>query len=250
MRLRLPLPVLHITALTSAISTILFGAAYRYEWLWTVWPSAQFQARALDVSHHQGPIDWAAIRAGGWSGVWIKATEGATWVDPRFRENHQGAQAAGVRRGAYHFYGFCSDPADQAAHFLATLGADPGELIPALDVESGGNCSKRPSPAELRAGTDRFLSIVEAAIGRRPLLYLIADDIHALFGEAGPPPADLWLRDLHREPSPPAGRQMRLWQYHVRGWVGGIAAFTDINAFPGDDAAFAQALSLRASSAP
>lgn len=149
-----------------------------------------------------------------------------------------------MRRGAYHFYGFCSAPEDQAANFLRALGDDPGELIPALDVEAGGNCSRRPVPGELRAGVERFLQIVAQEIGRRPLLYLIADDLPGLWGAAGPPAADLWLRDLYREPAAPPGHRRLLWQYHARGWVGGINAFTDINAFEGDDAAFTAALSL------
>lgn len=61
--------------------------------------------KGIDVSHHQGAIDWLQVKAVGMQFAIIKATEGHTYADPRFASNIQGAQAAGLYTGAYHFMG-------------------------------------------------------------------------------------------------------------------------------------------------
>ena len=236
------------SALPVALLTALAG--WKYGWLWTIRPDpARFPVRGIDVSHHQGEIDWADVRAEGWQFAWIKATEGATWTDPRFDENRAAAAAAGVPWGAYHFFGFCSAPEAQAAHFLAVLQREgrPGpDLRPVVDVEGGGNCAARPAPAELRARTVAFMEIVAAATGQAPILYIVEDDARALYGDAGPPGSLHWRRDLYREPPGP----WDLWQYHARGWVSGIGAFTDINVFRGSPDDFRRAMYLTPPRAP
>src|ERR687883_942901 len=67
---------------------------------------ARAQARpiqGIDVSRHQGRIDWASVSAAGTQFAFIKATEGGDHMDERFLENWQGAKAAGIPRAAYHF---------------------------------------------------------------------------------------------------------------------------------------------------
>src|SRR5262245_5178777 len=60
----------------------------------------------VDLSHHQGRIDWGKVRASKAAFAFIKATEGATFTDPAFATNWSGARDAGVLRGAYHFFTF------------------------------------------------------------------------------------------------------------------------------------------------
>src|SRR5437867_1330928 len=64
--------------------------------------------RGIDVSHYQGAINWDDVASGGISFAYIKATEGTNFVDPLFAQNWAGAEAAGLRRGAYHFFTLCS----------------------------------------------------------------------------------------------------------------------------------------------
>ncbi|MBK8012852.1 MAG: hypothetical protein IPK13_16020 [Deltaproteobacteria bacterium] len=61
----------------------------------------EFPTRGLDVSHHQGIVDFKRVQASGFSFVYVKATEGATHVDSRFRANWTGARAARLAVGAY-----------------------------------------------------------------------------------------------------------------------------------------------------
>ena len=53
-------------------------------------------SNAIDISHHQGKIDWKKVKAAGIDYAFIKASEHTTFVDKRFKENVKNAQAAGV----------------------------------------------------------------------------------------------------------------------------------------------------------
>lgn len=227
-----------VVSVLVAMALIGAGLAWAYHdgWIWFVRPSpTEFPVRGVDVSHHQGEIDWQAVARDNVKFAWIKATEGEDWTDPDFERNRQGAAAAGIPWGAYHFFTFCGDPTKQAAHLIAVVGDDRGGLPPAIDVETGGNCSKRLPPAKLRAMLDVFLAAIEPVFGREAVLYVTHDQVDALFGVEGPPDRPIWLRDVQQQP---LGRQWIVWQYHPRGWVSGIGTFADLNVFAGDERAF------------
>jgi len=78
----------------------------------------------IDVSAHQGAIDWAAVPVP----AIIKATEGRTFTDPRFHENFVGASRAEKLIGVYHFLTSTSPGAAQARHFLDTVGGNPAPV--------------------------------------------------------------------------------------------------------------------------
>ncbi|AQT43495.1 lysozyme [Bartonella apihabitans] len=64
-----------------------------------------YPVRGIDVSHHQGEIDWHKIKSQNISFAYIKATEGGDFKDPQFKKNWDHALEAGLRVGAYHFSG-------------------------------------------------------------------------------------------------------------------------------------------------
>src|SRR5207248_10239672 len=57
----------------------------------------------VDVSNWQGNINWNKVAADGKRFAFMKASEGRTYTDPTYAQNRQGALAAGVVIGAYHF---------------------------------------------------------------------------------------------------------------------------------------------------
>src|SRR3712207_2635890 len=66
-----------------------------------------YEIHGIDISHYQGTIDWDRLRGANIDGcpvrfVMIKATEGSTRLDPRFKENFYEAREHGFIRGAYH----------------------------------------------------------------------------------------------------------------------------------------------------
>ena len=56
--------------------------------------------KVIDVSEHQGKIDWKKVKADGVVGAIIRYAED-DYLDPRFAENMKGAKAAGLHVGAY-----------------------------------------------------------------------------------------------------------------------------------------------------
>ena len=167
--------------------------------------------------------------------AFVKATEGGDWTDPRFEANWRDARRAGLRVGAYHFFTFCRPGLEQARHFLAVVPAEPDALPPALDVEFGGNCGAPPDRATIRRELGNWLDAVERARGRRPLVYTTSD-AYAAFLEGAPLANPVWIRDVWREPSKPAG--WLLWQFDSRAHVRGVDAFVDLNVFSGGREAF------------
>src|SRR5689334_8176869 len=88
----------------------------------------------IDVSHWQGNVNWPALAKAGVVAAFIKATNGACDVDDMYSKNVEGARAAGIKVGSYHFMLSNQDPDQQAEKFLATT-SGVHDLLPALDCE-------------------------------------------------------------------------------------------------------------------
>jgi lysozyme len=188
----------------------------------------------VDVSHHQGRIDWAAVAQSGVSFAFVKASEGTDFRDRRFSQNWQAARAAGIVVGAYHFFTFCSEGREQARHFRSVVPAEPGALPPAVDVEFAGNCRSWTSEAQIQAELVAFVAEIERTFGRSPVLYTTED----AFRRVIPPELHdrrFWLRDLFGEPASPTGR-FWIWQYSDSGSIPGIRGPVDLNVFGGSTA--------------
>jgi lysozyme len=181
----------------------------------------------VDVSNHQGAIDWEAVAADDVDFAYLKATEGGDHVDRRFAESWDGARAAGLDVGAYHFFTLCRPGAEQAASFLATVPGD-ADLPPALDLELSGNCAARPPADDVRREVRAFVDAVEDETGEAVLLYVLDD------WEDRYPSRDLgdgrdrprWHRRIG--PLRPGG-DWWLWQYTGVARVDGIDGGVDLN---------------------
>lgn len=193
-------------------------------------PGWRYDVLGVDVSHHQGQVDWDALAADGTAFAYIKSTEGGDWVDTRFEENWRGADDAGVLRGAYHFFTLCTAGADQAAHMIATVPDVPDMLPPAVDLEFAGNCSARPSVEEFRVELDVFLAEIEEHYRMRPVIYTNAH-FYTEYLDEGPPEAVWWMQSPILEPwgSP----DWTLWQY-TPGPKDGVDGDVDRNVFDGN----------------
>ncbi|WP_247713262.1 glycoside hydrolase family 25 protein [Qipengyuania polymorpha] len=169
-----------------------------------------YPAQGIDISHHQGAIDWSLLPDQGVDFAYIKATEGGDFVDPRFAENWEAAGEAGIARGAYHFFTLCKPGAEQAANFIATVPRDERALPPVVDLEYMGNCSERPKLDDVRAELGDYLRLVEAHYGKPAVLYLTEefDEEYAISENFDRP---LWLRSLVLEPEFGA-RDWTFWQ--------------------------------------
>ena len=193
-----------------------------------------YAIHGIDVSRYQGDIDWPQVKASGVSFAYIKATEGGDVADPRFTANWRGAQRAGVQRGAYHYFYFCRPAAEQARWFIKHVPRDPKALPPVLDMEwnpRSRTCTKRPDGRVVRAEARKFLALLEAHYGQRPVVYTTVD----FFSETGIGHlrgTEFWLRSVAGHPRQVyPGAFWRFWQYTGTGLVPGIAGNVDLNVF-------------------
>lgn len=118
----------------------------------------------FDISHYQGavPINWTAAKKAGVKFIYHKATEGTTEVDEFYAKRRAEAKANGVRFGAYHFATPTKGSAvAEAQHFLAVAKPLPGDMLPALDLETNPTGM---STVEMTAWVHEFLSTVRAAL--------------------------------------------------------------------------------------
>ncbi|MDI9238514.1 GH25 family lysozyme [Lysobacter sp. LF1] len=208
-------------------------------WLWfRTWEPdrARFPLRGIDVSHHQGAIDWGAVADDDIAFVYLKASEGGDHHDRRFLQNWAAARNAGLATGAYHFFTFCRPGAEQADNFIARVPVTDDALPPAVDLEFGGNCGRAPTAKQMRSELDAYLARVEAAYRKPAVLYVTPEFLQA-YRDALPTRA-LWRRAIVRTPD--ASAPWTVWQYHNRGRVQGITGPVDLNVFVADENAFAR----------
>jgi len=200
-------------------------------WVWFGWlPSWRPALRSgerygIDVSAHQGAIDWDRVAHDNISFAYVKATEGDDFVDARFADNWVAARRAGVAVGAYHFFSLCTPGDVQARNFLATAPPGGGAMPPAVDLELAGNCGNRPDPDAVRHDLMSFLAIVEASWHKDTVLY-VGDDFaqrYALGAAAGRP---RWQRRLLRRPG---GNDWTIWQVNGFTHVAGVNGRVDLD---------------------
>ena len=186
----------------------------------------------IDLSHHNGRIHWEALEAAPVDFLYLKATEGGDWKDPRFQDHWREAKARGWLVGAYHFYRLCRPGQEQAQNFIQSVEVRAGGLPPAVDLEYAHNCEPRGTTAETLAELDTFLAALEIEYGVRPVIYT-TPDFHAdwLAGRYDAYP--LWLRGLGETmPLTLNGRVPDIWQYTMSGRVPGIDGRVDMNRVP------------------
>lgn len=94
--------------------------------------------KGIDVSNHNGKINWSKVKSDGVELVYIKATEGTTYQDLWLENHYQGAKSVGLCTGFYHFLVGTSQPESQAHNFYNQIKDKKNDLIPCLDIEVSG----------------------------------------------------------------------------------------------------------------
>lgn len=168
----------------------------------------------VDISHFQKFPDFGRVASAGILGVFHKATQGVSFVDPNFSTNRAAINSAGLLFGAYHF-GTGVDGGQQAQHFLATVNPQPGDLL-VLDFETAPQGTPQMTADQARA----FVVAVQAATGVFPGLYGSPSFLAANGGNTPDPVFSncwLWLAQYNaniQSPQPPgAWTAWTLWQY-------------------------------------
>ncbi|MFO0682924.1 MAG: glycoside hydrolase family 25 protein [Sandaracinus sp.] len=187
----------------------------------------------IDVSEWQGNIDWNAVAGSGVRFAIVRISDG-TYRDRTFAANWNGAQAAGLLRGAYQFFEPGVDPDVQADIVIAAVGVlGPNDMPVTLDVEAP---SPSVGPAEYTARIHRWVERVTNGTGRPPMIYTgryYWDPYVASSDFAGLP---LWHAQYTSAPCPNINDRWSdwtFWQYTSTGSVPGIGGNVDRNVFNG-----------------
>jgi lysozyme len=133
----------------------------------------------IDVSSHNGTVDWAKVADAGVKFAWVKATEGQTHVNRDWVKRYNGAPENNIVVGAYHFARpdlnkYDNPEADAVAefkHFRKTLeqvgGLESGNLVPAIDLEAGMKTDDQYNADWYL----KWLSLAEEEWGVKPIVY-------------------------------------------------------------------------------
>jgi len=216
---------------------------YRHYKTFNIHVSEKYSIHGIDVSYAQGKIDWRQVRAMDENGlhlsfVFVKATEGDTFVDSFFQRNWREAAKNGFVCGAYHFFRPEKSGKVQAQHFLKTVKPEPGDLPPVVDVEQLDGIA----PEIMRAELDAFLAAVRYRIKVKPVIYTgLSFYQNYLKGfEEGYP---IWIAHYDKpEDQIDAAADWCFWQYSSQATVNGIHHAVDFNTFRGDSTAFRELL--------
>lgn len=193
--------------------------------------SSDFSVKGIDVSHHDGYIDWVKLREADLSFVFIKATEGGDFVDDKFATNWSKARDEGYVVGAYHYYKICTDWRLQATNFISNVPELDGALPPAIDLEDEADCK---SSDEVRTDLGMFVTKLKSYYGKEPILYvnpIVPDSFYHKYLVGYFFDSMLWYRDKYTEPT--ENRKWLFWQYNSKGILSGIKGFVDMNIFNG-----------------
>lgn len=188
----------------------------------------RYPTKGIDISHHQGEIDWDKVSADGVDFVFMKATEGQDFLDDKFSYNWEEAKRVDIPRGAYHFFLPSVDAEKQAQNFIRTVKMEPGDLPPVLDIEVTNHKSRE----EIIRGATIWLEKVEAHYGVKPLIYA-SPSYYNNYLDASFDKYPLWLAHHYRfSPRAPERREdWNFWQSTNFGFVKGIKGNVDVNYF-------------------
>lgn len=234
--------------LLAACIVLLFSAGfywfcirpYAYRWKpcyglkgYGVCMPCSYEVHGIDISHHQGKIDWKLLAHNKDSRfpihfIFLKATEGGDYGDDTFVQHFDSARKHGFIRGAYHYFIPKTDARKQADFFIRTVALEKGDLPPVLDVETIG----KQSPQQLKTSVKTWLDRVEAHYGVKPILYTsykfkkryLSDSIFNTY--------PYWIAHYYVDSVRYEGK-WHFWQHTDVGTVPGIDEEVDLDVFNG-----------------
>jgi len=184
----------------------------------------------IDVSRWQKQIDWAKVSEAGVKFAFIKATDGLV-ADPMAKTNCDGAAAAGVPFGLYHFWRPTDEAAAQATNFLNVMAALPPTNLFALDIETGG------LPEEKQAQALAWLAeVAPAPTGtRRTLVYVSPSYAQINLTDPAWLEYPLWVAHYTENPKPNTVKwpTWMFWQRQANAVVPGVPGVVDIDWYNG-----------------
>jgi GH25 family lysozyme M1 (1,4-beta-N-acetylmuramidase) len=187
------------------------------------------EMKMIDVSKHNGTIDWEKVKAAGIEGVIIRAGYGRfiSQKDACFEKNYSGAKAVGLHVGAY-WYSYAADEAtakQEAETFLEVIKGKSFELPVYLDIED--KTQTKLSKKTCTAMATVFCETLEAA-GCFCGVYSFDSFFATYLDETIPKRFSIWAARVENI-KPTYAKTYDIWQHSWKGSIDGIKGDVDLN---------------------
>lgn len=190
----------------------------------------RYPIAGIDVSKHNGEIDFDQVSDDNYQFVFIKASEGKTYQDDAFERNYAGARDAGLKVGAYHFFRKNRSGKEQADNFLNVIKGKPMDLPLVIDLEddwgNGVNIDRK-------LALERVLDMINILSDKGyPVMIYTNLDGYGKYYKDMLGDHDLWLCSFT---SPDLLPEMPhcIQQFSHEGNVAGVKGDVDLNVFRG-----------------
>ena len=192
--------------------------------------------RGIDVSDYQGAINWVAVRESGIDFAilrcgWRGYSGGSLNEDKYFRQNVEGAVAAGVKIGAYFFSQATSvmEAAEEAVFTAKILQGCPLTLPVFFDWENIGTESARTDGVDAHTVTQAALEFCRllGSEGYQTGVYSYIPNVYSMYELDSLQGIPLWMGDPGSWPE--FLYEHDIWQYSFTGTVPGIEGNVDMN---------------------
>ncbi len=194
----------------------------------------------IDVSHHQGSINWSAVKADGIDYAIVRAGyrgygTGVLAEDRNFSRNIHGAYNAGLDVGVYYFSQAVNvQEAQEEAYAVLTLIRREGVPITypvIIDLEDAGTPSDpgraNANSPETRSQVAATFCQVIASAGYKPMVYGSKSYLQGRFAGLGS--YGVWVAHYADMPRTNYSGSYQMWQYTSKGSVAGISGNVDMN---------------------
>lgn len=187
------------------------------------------EIKGIDVSHHQGDIDFAKVKAAGIRFVMLRAGYGwenpSVQTDQKFYQNYAAAVKAGLPCGAYHYsYATSAAEARQEADFFLKI-IDGCRLAYPVAFDMEDKCQANLGREALTDIAIAFCRKMEEA-GYYTCVYTNLDWSRNRLDMGRLKPYDLWFA---RYSDAPGCDGIGMWQYSSSGRVNGINTDVDLD---------------------
>ena len=186
----------------------------------------------IDVSHYQGDINWTKVKVVEnfpLQFVFVRATCGTNTKDKKFDVNWAKAKEHNLVRGSYHYYRPDENAVFQAKNFIKTTHLSKGDLPPVLDIEK---MPRRQSMANMKVGLKKWLKLVEAHYGVKPIIYT-GEAYYRNFLKNDFKDYTFWIANYSHKVSE-VKEGWTFWQFTDKAKVSGIRGNVDVNVFNGN----------------
>ena len=187
----------------------------------------------IDVSRHNGSIDWTKVKNSGVSFVIIRcgyrgSSSGAMIEDSKFRANIQGAAAAGLKVGIYFFSQAVNrvEAVEEASMVLSLISGYKISYPVFIDVEAAGGRADGISSATRTEVVNAFCETIRDS-GYTAGVYANKTWLGSKMNTGSFGSYNIWLAQYAAAPT--YNGRYEMWQYSSTGKIDGISGNVDLN---------------------